>query len=97
MQFLIFEAAFNYIGQILINEYDQKTNKEIHNKIKCINKMYMYTHMLKTEYDILNDKYYNLESKHNKEIQKLKNKLDEANDTIRFADLGSKRFGKKND
>ena len=90
MQFLIFEAAFNYIGQILIKEHDQKTNKEVHNKIKCINQMYMYTHMLKTEYNLLQDKYYKQQEKHNKE-------LNEANNTIRFSNLGSERFTKKND
>jgi len=97
MQFLIFEAAFNFIGQILIKEHDQKKTKQIHNKIKCINQMYMYTHMLKTEYNLLQDKYYKQQEKHNKEIQDLKNKLDEANNTIRFSNLGSERFTKKND
>ena len=97
MQFLIFEAAFNFIAQILIKEHDQKKTKQIHNKIKCINQMYTYTHMLKIEHNILKDQYYEQQAKHNKEIQDLKNKLNEANNTIRFANLGSERFRKKND
>tara|TARA_Y100000361_G_C11067492_1_gene293803 strand:+ start:504 stop:815 length:312 start_codon:yes stop_codon:yes gene_type:complete len=102
MQFLIFEAAFNFIGQILIKEYEDellhdKKNPNIQDKIKCINQMYIYTNMLKTEHNILKDQYYEQQAKHNKEIQDLKNKLNEAHNTIRFSNLGSKRFTKKND
>tara|TARA_R100000734_G_C3314502_1_gene106112 strand:- start:712 stop:1023 length:312 start_codon:yes stop_codon:yes gene_type:complete len=100
-QFLIFEAAFNFIGQILIKEYEQRLLDEqksnIQDKIKCINQMYMYTHMLKIDHNLLQEKYQKLDLQYKKEIQALKNKLNEANDTIRFADLGSKRFTKKDD
>tara|TARA_Y100001938_G_scaffold77375_1_gene106982 strand:+ start:38 stop:202 length:165 start_codon:yes stop_codon:yes gene_type:complete len=53
--------------------------------------------MLKIEHNILKDQYYEQQAKYNKEIQDLKNKLNEANNTIRFANLGSERFRKKND
>ena len=59
--------------------------------------MHMYTHLLKAEHDILQQKYNLLQSETNKKIQSLENKLNEANDTIRFANLGSERFRKKND
>lgn len=96
-QLQIFEAAFNFIGQILLEEYENNKQENTKDKIKCINQMHMYTHLLKAEHDILQQKYNLLQSETNKKIQSLENKLDEANDTIRFANLGSERFRKKND
>ena len=96
-QLQIFEAAFNFIGQILLEEYENNKQENTKHKIKCINQMHMYTHLLKAEHDILQQKYNLLQSETNKKIQSLENKLDEANDTIRFANLGSERFRKKND
>ena len=95
-QLQIFEAAFNFIGQILLEEYENNKQENTKHKIKCINQMHMYTHLLKAEHDILQQKYNLLQSETNKKIQSLENKLDEANDTIRFANLGSERFRKKN-
>ena len=34
--------------------------------------MYIYTNMLKTKHNILQDQYYEQQAKHNKEIQDLK-------------------------
>jgi|TARA_S200002703_G_scaffold65103_1_gene56233 hypothetical protein len=96
-QLQIFEAAFNFIGQILLEEYENNKQENTKHKIKCINQMHMYTHLLKVEHDILQQKYNQLQSETNKKIQSLENKLNEANDTIRFANLGSERFRKKND
>ena len=92
----IFESAFNYIGEILVKEFDKNKKKETNNKIKCINKMYMYTHMLKADYDILTIKYNKMQFDLNKKIQKLENKLDDANNLVRFKNLGSKRFTDQN-
>ena len=94
-QLQIFEAAFNFIGQILLEEYENNKQENTKHKIKCINQMHMYTHLLKAEHDILQQKYNLLQSETNKKIQSLENKLNEANDTIRFANLGSERFRKK--
>ena len=96
-QFQIFEASFNYIGEVFIKEYQENKSKEINNKIKCINNMYMYTHMLKADYDILTKKYNKKEFDLNKKIQMLQNKLDDANNLIRFKNLGSKRFTDQNE
>ena len=46
-QLQIFEAAFNFIGQILLEEYENNKQENTKHKIKCINQMHMYTHLLK--------------------------------------------------
>ena len=95
--FLVFKAAHDFIGAILIDEYEKKKSKNTSSKIKCLNQMWAYTLMLKTYTNIIEQEKIELQSKHNKEIQKLKKQLDEANNIIRFKNLGSSRFTNQNE
>tara|TARA_Y100000592_G_C5372150_1_gene269108 strand:- start:432 stop:734 length:303 start_codon:yes stop_codon:yes gene_type:complete len=93
--FKIYEATFNYLGNILLDEYKKNKSSDTLAKIKCINQMYMYTNTLQIDYNILHNKYKNITHEHNLELQTLNKQLDEANNTIRLGNLGSTRFGKK--
>ena len=94
--FQIYEASFNHIGNILVEEYDNSKQKNTADKIKCINQMYMYTNTLQIDYNILMEKYKNLKSDYDEQIQKLNIKLNEANNIVRLKNLGSKRFTNQN-
>jgi len=94
-QFQIYQAHFNYIGNILIKEYETNKNEFTSQKIKCVNQMYMFTNNLNIEHNILLDKYNKETFQLEKQIQKLKKENEELHNTIRFTNLGSSRFGDK--
>ena len=94
--FQIYEASFNHIGSILVEEHEKSKQKNTADKIKCINQMYMYTNTLQIDYNILLEKYKILKTEYNKQIQELNTNINEAHNIIGLKNLGSKRFTDQN-
>lgn len=78
LQKKVYEANFNYIGVFLKDAFektkDKKKNKEIHNLIKCINQMYIYTNQIEIEV-MINDRILQDQKDINRKLKEHTNKL----------------------
>ena len=95
-QFEIFQANFNYLANIAIKDYEQDKTKDNLLKTSLLWKVWSYTSMLLTEYNLLEDKYKSRQNDLIKENQKLKKQLDEIYKTTKLRNLQKSRYTKKN-
>lgn len=96
-QFQMYQAKTTYLAEALLKEYQKNRTKENLTKCSLIWEMHFYTNSLQAENLILQEKYRTETLKLQKQVEQLKEKLDEKYYAARFKNLGSERFGKAND
>tara|TARA_A100001201_G_scaffold29386_1_gene31811 strand:+ start:1012 stop:1296 length:285 start_codon:yes stop_codon:yes gene_type:complete len=93
----MYQAKTTYLAEALLKEYQKNRTKENLTKCSLIWEMHFYTNSLQAENLILQEKYRTETLKLQKQVEQLKEKLDEKYYAARFKNLGSERFGKAND
>ncbi len=100
-QRLYYETQFNLLGHTLCKMFEEldKENprrKNLGKMMECLTNMYSFTNTLLIDDMYKTKRIQYLENTYDKDIQKLNNKINELNNTIRFNNLEESRFAERN-
>ena len=100
-QRLYYESQFNLLGHTLCKMFEEldvenPRRKNLGKMMECLTNMYTFTNTLLIDDMYKTQRIQYLENTYNKDIQKLNNKINELNNTIRFNNLEESRFAERN-
>jgi serine kinase of HPr protein (carbohydrate metabolism regulator) len=100
-QRLYYESEFNLIGHTLCKYFeelkkDDPRRKQLGSMMRCLTNMYTFTNTLLIDDMHKTKKLQQLMNDYDKDIQKLNNKINELNNTLRFYNLEQSRFAERN-